>query len=87
LRTRRALARYAGVDGNTSRMEIAKRVAARSKVDQHQLETVMRQCEDAINGDPINAKQSLTLVARLREIENTLGLRFRQREAKQAREL
>jgi hypothetical protein len=87
LRTRRALARYAGVDGNTPRATIAQRVAARSKLDPQQIETVMRQCEDAINGDPISAKQALSLVARLRDIENALGLRLRQREAKQARQL
>jgi hypothetical protein len=86
-RTRRALARYAGVDGTANHSAIAKRVAARSKVDEHQLDTVMRQCEDAINGDPTSARQALSLVARLREIEDSLGLRFRRREAKQAREL
>lgn len=86
LRTRRALARYAGVDGNSTRATIAERIAARSKLDQHQIETVMRQCEDAINGEPTNAKQALSLIARLREIENALGLRLRQREVKQSRE-
>lgn len=86
-RTRRALARYAGLDGTASYKTIAQRVAARSKLDQHQLETVMGRCEDAINGDPTSAKQALTLVGRLREIEDTLGIRFRRREAKQAREL
>ncbi|MEO6393961.1 MAG: DUF4350 domain-containing protein [Pyrinomonadaceae bacterium] len=86
LRTRRVLARYAGVDGNSTRATIAERIAARSKLDQHQIETVMRQCEDAINGEPTNAKQALSLIARLREIENALGLRLRQREVKQSRE-
>jgi hypothetical protein len=86
-RTRRALARYAGVEGTAGHSAIAKRVAARAKLDEHQLDTVMRQCEDAINGDPTSARQALTLVARLREIEDSLGLRFRRREAKQAREL
>lgn len=87
LRTRRALARYAGLDGTASLTKIAERVAARSKLDEHQLKTVMQRCEDAINGEPTNAKQALTLIARLRETEDALGLRFRRREAKQAREL
>ena len=39
-RTRRVLARYAGVDYNSSRKEIAERVAARSTIDAHQLETL-----------------------------------------------
>jgi len=85
-RTRRVLARYAGVDHNTSRAEIAARVASRSTIDRHKLETVMRQCEDAINGEPISWRQSIDLVKRLREVERDLGLRMRSREARQAAE-
>ena len=83
-RTRRVLARYAGVDYNTSRAEIAARVAARSSLDAHRLETLMRQSEEAINGAPISERQSIQLVKRLREIESALGLRMRSREVKQS---
>ena len=83
-RTRRVLARYAGTDYNTSRAEIAARVAARSSLDAHQLEVVMRQCEDAINGEPISERQTLQLAKRLRDIEGHLGLRMRSRDARQA---
>jgi hypothetical protein len=82
-RTRRVLARYAGVDYNTPRAEIAARVAARSSLEAHSLETLMRQSEDAINGAPITERQSIQLVKRLREVENALGLRIRSRQAKQ----
>jgi hypothetical protein len=82
-RTRRVLARYAGVDYNSPRAEIAARVAARSTLDAHQLETLMRQSEDAINGGAISERQSIQLVSRLREVENTLGLRMRSREVRQ----
>jgi hypothetical protein len=82
-RTRRVLARYAGVDYNTPRAEIAARVAARSSLETHTLETLMRQAEEAINGAPISERQSIQLVKRLREIESTLGLRMRSREVKQ----
>jgi len=85
-RTRRVLARYAGVDFNSPRSEIAERVAARSNMDQHKLETLMRQCEEAINGEPINWRQSIDLVRRLREVERDLGLRMRSRELRQAAE-
>ena len=84
-RTRRVLARYAGVDYNSSRREIAERVASRSTVDARQLETLMRQSEEAINGEKISERQSIHLVKRLREVEATLGLRLRSREVKQAR--
>jgi hypothetical protein len=46
----------------------------------------MRQCEEAINGESITARQSISLVKRLREIERDLGLRMRSREARQAAE-
>ena len=85
-RTRRVLARHAGVDYNSSRSEIAARIASRSTIDQHKLETLMRQCEGAINGGPINWRQSVDLVRRLREVERDLGLRMRSREVRQAAE-
>jgi hypothetical protein len=82
-RTRRILARYAGLDYNSPRSEIARRVADRSRLDAHQLETLMRQSEEAINGGPINERQSIHLVKRLREVEGSLGLRMRSRDVKQ----
>ena len=85
-RTRRVLVRYAGVEHNSTRAEIAARVAARSSIDRQQLESLMRDCEEAINGEPTNARRSLNIVTRLREIERTLGLRMRAREIKQAKE-
>lgn len=84
-RTRRVLARYAAVDNMASRREIAIRVAGRSKLDRAYLETLMRDCEDAINGAPINAEQSLDLVKKLRDVERSLGLRMRSREIRQAK--
>lgn len=82
-RTRRVLARYAGTDYNSSRTEIASRVAARSSVEARSLEVLMKQCEGAINGEPISERQSIFLVKRLREIEGTLGLRMRSRDIRQ----
>jgi hypothetical protein len=83
-RTRRVLARHAGVDYNSPRAEIARRVASRSTLDGYRLETLMRQCEETINGAPTNWRQSIDLVKRLREVELTLGLRMRSRDARQA---
>jgi hypothetical protein len=86
-RTRRVLARHAGIDYNSSRSEIAARIAERSTtIDRHELETLMRQCEDAINGAPMNWRQSIHLVRRLRELEGKLGLRMRSRDVRQAAE-
>lgn len=85
-RTRRVLARHAGVDYNSSRSEIAARIAERSTIERDRLETLMRQCEEAINGEHINWRQSIDLVRRLREVERDLGLRMRSREVRQAAE-
>ena len=85
-RTRRVLARYAGLNYNSSRSEIAASIASRSNIDAHQLETLMRQCEEVINGQPINWRQALDLVRRLRELERKLGLRMRSRDVRQAAE-
>lgn len=85
-RTRRALARYAGVDYNSPRSLIASRVASRSSVDARELEVLMQHCEEAINGVPVNARQSLYLVRRLRELERNLGLLMRSRDIRQAAE-
>ena len=85
-RVRRVLARYAGLDYNSARADIATRVASRSTIDAHQLETLMRQCEDAINGEEITWRQSLDLVRRVRQLERDLGLQTRWRDARQAAE-
>ena len=85
-RTRRVLARYAGVDYNSSRSEIAARIALRGTIDANRLETLMRECEDVINGQPCTWRESIDLVRRLRELERDLGLRMRQREVRQAAE-
>lgn len=85
-RTRRVLARHAGVDYNSPRSLIASRVASRSSLDAAKLETLMRQCEETVNGGAINWRQAIDLVRRLREVERTLGLGMRLRESKQAAE-
>ena len=85
-RTRRVLARHAGVNYNSSRSEIASRIAERSNIDGDKLETLMRECEEVINGAPTNWRQTLDLVRRLREVEKDLGLRMRSRDIRQAAE-
>jgi hypothetical protein len=85
-RVRRVLVRHAGLSNASPRAEIARRVAMRSGLNRDELESLMRNCEDTINGAPTNAKESLRMVRRLREIETMLGLRTRSRDARQAAE-
>jgi hypothetical protein len=82
-RVRRVLVRHAGLNQNSPRAEIARRVALRSKLNEKQLESLMRSCEDTINGAPTNAKDTLRLAQRLRDLEARLGLQGRARDAKQ----
>src|SRR6266550_2654430 len=82
-RVRRVLVRHAGLTQNSSRAQVAGRVALRSKVNEKQLESLMRSCEDTINGAPTTARETLRLVRSLREIEARLGLQGRARDAKQ----
>jgi hypothetical protein len=85
-RIRRVLVRHAGLNQSSPRAEVAARVAKRSSLNQQKLEALMRNCEDAINGAPTNAKESLRMVRELRQIESALGLRARDRDVKQAAE-
>jgi hypothetical protein len=85
-RTRRVLARYSSLDSNAPRALIAERVAARSSINAAELEALMRECEDAMAGEPLSARRALNLVSRLREVERALGLRMRSREIKQSKE-
>jgi Domain of unknown function (DUF4350) len=83
-RVRRVLVRYGGVSNSTPRAEIARRVAMRSGLNREELETLMRNCEETINGAPTHAKEVLRIAQRLRDIESKLGLRTRSRDTKQA---
>jgi len=85
-RVRRVLVRHAGLSNSSPRAEIARRVSMRSGLNQQELETLMRNCEDTINGAPTSARDTLRLAQRLREIESALGLRTRARDARQAAE-
>jgi hypothetical protein len=85
-RVRRSLARHTGLNNSSPRAEIAARVAARSGLSRPELETLMRKCEETINGAPTNGKEALRLVKRLRQIESQLGLGTRARDARQAAE-
>lgn len=85
-RVRRVLVRHAGLSNSSPRSEIAKRVALRSGINQQELETLMRNCEDTVNGVPTSGKETLRMARRLREIESMLGLRTRSRDARQSGE-
>lgn len=83
-RTRRALARYAGLPAAATAEQIAQRVAARSGRDPAHLSAVMRECEDAMAGAKPSARRSLALVRELRTLERDLGIQMRAREVRQA---
>ena len=83
-RTRRALARYAGLPATATPAQLAERVAARSGRDRAALEATLRDCEDAAAGAPLDGRRALRLVRELRELERDLRLLMRSREVRQA---
>lgn len=73
---RRRTARLLGVDNYTvTRRDMARLIAERTKLDPNDVEDVMFQCEDIMHGEPTNKKEVLTLMGRLRVIEDKLGLK------------
>ncbi len=84
-RTRRALARYAGLQPTAPRAQIAERIAARSGKNAREIETLLAACEDSIAGAHTSARRAVSLVRALRELERDLGIRMRAREIRQAR--
>jgi hypothetical protein len=85
LRLRRVLVRYGGLTYDTSRSEIAARVAERAGIGRNELEDLMRNCEDVINGEPADEAKTVDLIKRLRELERRIGLGSRARDVKQER--
>ncbi|MBV8858880.1 MAG: DUF4350 domain-containing protein [Acidobacteria bacterium] len=83
-RTRRALARYAGLPANAPPAQLAERVAARSGRDRAALAALLGECEAAAAGAPTTARRALRLVRELRELERDLRLLMRAREVRQA---
>jgi hypothetical protein len=84
-RTRRALARYAGLQPTAPLAQLAERVAARSGRDARQLAALLADCENAIAGAPTSARKAVALVRSLRELERDLGILMRAREVRQSR--
>lgn len=73
---RRRAAKLVGADVYaTSRIELAKLIAERGKSNESEIAELMRQCEDVMHGAPTGKKEVLRLAARLREIEEKLGLK------------
>ena len=72
---RRRLSRAFGFDNlTTTRREIAQKIAERASIEADGVNALMLQCEAIIHGEPTNKSETVLLVARLREIENKLGL-------------
>jgi hypothetical protein len=83
-RTRRALARYAGLPAAAPLAQLAERVATRSGRDAVKIEALLRECEDSAAGAPLSARRALALARDLRELERDLGVLMRSREIRQA---
>ncbi|HEY8562226.1 MAG TPA: DUF4350 domain-containing protein [Pyrinomonadaceae bacterium] len=79
---RRRVARLVGVDAQKARkqdlaMLICERLPNENPLE---LEKLMQRCEDVMHGDATGKKEVLRLTARLREIEEKLGLQRRKKQ-------
>jgi hypothetical protein len=73
---RRRVTSLVGLDNTTAtRPEIARRIAERTRQDVREVEDLLFSCEDVIQGEPVNRKTTLSLIERLRDIEDMLGLK------------
>ena len=78
---RRRVARLVGVDNHTtSREELAALISERTGVERKELEELMFKCEDITHGEPTNKKEITELSAKIRQIEEKLGLVRRKRK-------
>ena len=72
---RRRVCRMLGVDNTTiGRKHLAGMIAERIKADPAEIEQLMFTWEDIIYGEPVKGKDALTAAARIRELEERLGL-------------
>ena len=72
---RRRVSRLLGVDNTTtSRRQLAAMIAERIKGDATEIEELMLACEDISHGEQVRGKDALEATARIRELEDRLGL-------------
>lgn len=72
---RRRVSRLFGVDNTTTKYkELALLISGRIKIDSRPVEDLLFKCEDIIRGEPTNRKETVDLIARLRALEEKLGL-------------
>jgi len=83
-RTRPALARFGGCNADAPRATIAAAVAERAGLPAERIETLMRDCEDVINGTHVTAPRALELAKGLRQLERELNLRRHGADARHA---
>lgn len=65
-----------GLDNTVAgRREIAERISQRTGHEVAEIEGLMFACEDIIHGEPVGKKETVTLIERIRKLEDELGLK------------
>ncbi len=73
---RRRASKVVGADNLTvSRADLAVLLAERAQLNGQEIDRLMFKCEDIVRGEPTNKREVVQLIARLRQIEEKLGLR------------
>ncbi len=72
---RRKLIRFGGADNTISNENLAEIIAERSKLNAPELTKLMNDCVAIRQGEPTNKREVFDLVKRMREIEESLGIK------------
>ena len=72
---RRRVSSLVGLDATATRKEIAHRIAERTRGDEREIEDLLFKCEDIIHGEPVDRRQTVAIIERLRDLEVELGLK------------
>jgi Domain of unknown function (DUF4350) len=72
---RRKLIRFGGADNTISNENLADIIAERSKITATELTKLMNDCVAIRQGEPTNKREVFDLVKRIREIEESLGIK------------
>jgi hypothetical protein len=72
---RRKLIRFSGSDNTISNENLAEIIANRSKINAYELTKLMNDCVAIRQGEQTNKREVFNLVKRMREIEESLGIK------------
>lgn len=75
LQFKRHLIRFAGADNSITHKDLAQIISERSKVEPIELYNLLNQCQAIVQGERTSKREIVELTKKMREIEETIGLK------------